>query len=100
MPDLFKIWLCEALSTGPPEEVVATEPQTWQRKCEKENEMDGQRDIQSGEGGMQAQGEGKMTRSCTSRQTLDYVNSPQQLQVRLTTLSKSPKTHPAVENCW
>ena len=46
MPDLFKIWLCEAVSTGPAEEVVATEPQseiTWQRKCEREKrEMDGQ----------------------------------------------------------
>lgn len=39
------------MSTGTAEEVVATEPQseiTWQRKCEKDEEVDGQRDKQSG----------------------------------------------------
>ena len=39
---MFKIWLCEAQSAGPAEEVVATELQheiTGQRKCEKRQNM-------------------------------------------------------------
>lgn len=93
----------EAQSTGPAEEVVATDPQfeiAGQRKCVKEKEMGGQIDVQSDEGGDKS-AEFKTGKNHTPQggqmtefhfQTLDYVNSPRQLQVRPTTVRKSRNT--------